>query len=92
MGGGKKLRLPVVTFHSSGQPRVSVASPTTSPMLVFFGFGIMFLVFNFMLAFVGLVFSVACFFVFVFGFVLVAFCDSVPSTDYNSALSTSITI
>jgi hypothetical protein len=30
--------------------------------------------------------------VFVFGFVLVALCDSVPSTDYNSALSTSMTI
>jgi fatty acid desaturase len=73
-----------------------VASPTTLPMLEFFGFGVMFLLFNFMFSLVwlllGLYFLLLMFFVFVSGFVLVTFSASIPSTDYNSALFASITI
>jgi hypothetical protein len=65
-------------------------------MLVFFRFGVMFLLFNFMFSLVwlllGLYFMLLMFFVFVYGYVLVTLCVSIPSTDYNSALFASITI
>jgi hypothetical protein len=80
------LRLPVVLFRSP--------SLTTSLMLVIFGFGVMFLLFKLLLCLVwlllGLYLLFLMFSMFVFGFVLVTLCASVPSTDFNSALSASI--
>jgi hypothetical protein len=91
------LWLPVFLFRSSSSlHRASVASLTTLPMLVIFGFGVMFLVFKLLICLVwlllGLYLLFLMFYVFVFGFVLVTLCASVPSTDFNSALAASIIV
>ena len=90
------LRLLVVLFRSSsGLPPANVASLTTLPILVIFGFDVMFLFFKLLLCLVwlllGLYLLFMMFFVFVFGFVLVTLCASVPSTNFN-VFSASITV
>jgi hypothetical protein len=82
------LRLPIVFFCS--------LSLTSSPMLVIFGFGVMFLLFKLLRCLVWLLLDLYLLFlmfpVFVFGLVLVTLYASVPSTDFNSTISASITI